>query len=465
LQPEVAAAMPTVSNGGRTYTFRVRRGFRFSPPSNQPVTAATFKYSIERALSRPAAPFGPSAVSDIAGESAYLTGKAAHISGIAARGDALRITLVAPAGDFLTRLATPYFCPVPIGTAIRPDSVTTPVPRDGRYYVASSTAARTVLLRNPNYGGHRVRRPARIVFGSGTASPEAVALTDKGELSLVPAGFYGDSLLGTSGVLDRRYGPGSAPAGNERYLHRPVGQSELIVLNATRPLLRTLRMRRAVEYAIDRTALSRSYGTVPADSIIPRAVPGFATRRTYPLHADLQTARRLAGHGRRTAVLYYCTNGPFGGAGHRQVATVIRSELAQIGIAVSIIAPPCAPDSRYDANSRQADLILAATFAPVAEPEPYVSALLSHDALGAALGPGLWNDPRLLARVKRAHELPQPAHDAAFHRLEHDLLLAAPVAVYGSWYDADYFAPRIGCRIRPPGVGAIDLAALCTRSS
>ena len=51
LVPEVAAALPSVSRDGRTYTFAVRRGFRFSPPSNQPVTAETFKYSIERALS------------------------------------------------------------------------------------------------------------------------------------------------------------------------------------------------------------------------------------------------------------------------------------------------------------------------------------------------------------------------------------------------------------------------------
>src|SRR3954447_13478568 len=35
LQPEIAAAQPVVSNGGRTYTFRIRRGFRFSPPSNE----------------------------------------------------------------------------------------------------------------------------------------------------------------------------------------------------------------------------------------------------------------------------------------------------------------------------------------------------------------------------------------------------------------------------------------------
>ena len=35
-------ALPTRSADGRTYTFKIRRGFRFSPPANQPVTAQTF---------------------------------------------------------------------------------------------------------------------------------------------------------------------------------------------------------------------------------------------------------------------------------------------------------------------------------------------------------------------------------------------------------------------------------------
>ena len=50
-QPGVAAAMPTVSRDGRTYTFLLRPGSRFSPPSNEPVTAETFRYTIERTLS------------------------------------------------------------------------------------------------------------------------------------------------------------------------------------------------------------------------------------------------------------------------------------------------------------------------------------------------------------------------------------------------------------------------------
>ena len=52
LVPEVAAAVPTLSADRRTYTFTVRDGFRFAPPSNAVLDAQTFRYSIERALIR-----------------------------------------------------------------------------------------------------------------------------------------------------------------------------------------------------------------------------------------------------------------------------------------------------------------------------------------------------------------------------------------------------------------------------
>ena len=35
IQPEVAAAMPDISNGGLTYTFTLRHDYHFAPPSNQ----------------------------------------------------------------------------------------------------------------------------------------------------------------------------------------------------------------------------------------------------------------------------------------------------------------------------------------------------------------------------------------------------------------------------------------------
>ena len=110
MSPEIAAALPTVSRDGHTYTFTVRSGFRFSPPSNAAVTAQTFKYSIERALSQ----LGANApaltlASDILGVRAFRAGTTQHISGVSVRGDTLAITLTRPAPDFPERVATSYF--------------------------------------------------------------------------------------------------------------------------------------------------------------------------------------------------------------------------------------------------------------------------------------------------------------------------------------------------------------------
>ena len=106
--------LPSRPMGART-AFNIRRGFRFSPPSNEEVTAQTFRHTIERALSpKNIWSDGPRLASDIAGVSAYRTGKAGHISGLAVHGSAFSITLTKPAGDFLTRISMPAFCPVPL---------------------------------------------------------------------------------------------------------------------------------------------------------------------------------------------------------------------------------------------------------------------------------------------------------------------------------------------------------------
>jgi ABC-type transport system substrate-binding protein len=238
---------------------------------------------------------------------------------------------------------------------------------------------------------------------------------------------------------------------------------DVLVLNAARPLFEDVRIRRAVAYALDRRILAGSYADLPTDGIVAPAVPGFGPAHVYPLSPDLATARRLAGHARRRAVLYYCTNGPFGGTGHAHVAALVRSELARIGISVAIVAPPCSPDSRYDAHSRHADLILASTFSPILDPEPFLSQRLPGDQLGNALGRGLWTDPQFLARVRHADTLTGRARRLEYRQLERQLLEAAPVAVFGSFYDGHYLSPHVGCHIVPPGANVVDLGMLCKR--
>jgi len=119
LEPEVAAAMPIVSADGRTYTFTIRPGYRFSPPSNQPLTAETFRHSIERALSPklagyyPPRTWGSYVMGDIRGEQAFIAGRSAHIARLQARGDTLTVQLVRYSPDFMERLTMPSSVPSP----------------------------------------------------------------------------------------------------------------------------------------------------------------------------------------------------------------------------------------------------------------------------------------------------------------------------------------------------------------
>jgi peptide/nickel transport system substrate-binding protein len=460
LRPEIAAAMPVVSRGGRRYTFRVRSGFRFSPPSNEAVTAETFRRTIERALSPKLGPHSAAdLLDDIVGVGAFLAGRARHVSGIVVRGNTSSFTLVQPAGDFVARLSAGYACPVPRAEPIllgRPR----PVPSAGPYYIASIEGGRTVLLRNPNYHGSRPRRPERIVYTDDLPAPKAVALADAGAIDYVPSG---DGPLTPGGPLDKAYGPGSpaARAGQQRYYREPSPWEDGLVLNATRPLFSDLRMRRAVNFALDREELAKAFFDDPNDQIVPPAVVGFRSGSIYPLTPDLTAARRLAGGRSRRARLWYCTNGVFGSPTQGRVAQIIRSELARIRIAVSIVRSNCSQSFRYDRTSRSADLIMFSSGSPERDPEAFLAWAVHGDHYGSALGRGPWRAPAFLRAVDRARTARGPARTRAYVRLVRTLTRAAPHAVYGSFVNVEYFAPNVGCKLFQPATGFVDLGALC----
>ena len=49
-RPLLAASEPTVSDDGKTITYKLRDDVKFSPPVNRTATSADVKYAIERAL-------------------------------------------------------------------------------------------------------------------------------------------------------------------------------------------------------------------------------------------------------------------------------------------------------------------------------------------------------------------------------------------------------------------------------
>ena len=235
LVPEVAAAMPTLSRDRRTYTFAVRRGFRFAPPSNAPLDAQTFRFSIERALNPKLGSRAPGIdfLGDLEGAQAFHAGRAAHVSGIRVRDQRISFTLTRPSADFLERLALPYFCPVPRDTLIKADGVgvyTGPAPAGAGPYSFSGfvwNGEYEILKRNPNYGGSRPQPLDAIAFREGIDTEDAVERVERGAWTGIQD--Y-NALLAPSGEVARRFGAHVSAVASYRAFPQPV--TTYLALNA-----------------------------------------------------------------------------------------------------------------------------------------------------------------------------------------------------------------------------------------
>jgi len=459
LVPEVAQSLPTRSADGKSYTFTIRPGFRFSPPSNQPVTARTFKYSIERSVNPRLNDPLAADFADIVGARAYMAGKATHISGVVASGSKLTIRLTAPAGDLLARVAMPVFCAVPTDTPIRVERV---IPSAGPYRIVSYTPGQgAVLIRNPNYKGERPRRFARIEVSVVASTTRAIADVEAGSADYLDGGGFSQAQGAT---LAARYGPESQAAkpGHQQYFVNAFPQLDFYVLNTHRPLFTDARLRLAVSYAINRAALAQlgdAYLGVPeypTDHYLPPGMPGYRDNHFYPLGGDVARAKQLAaGHQGATVVLYTCEVTPC-----QEQAQIVKSNLAAIGLRVEINTWPS-----------------GTLFAKVNKPgEPYDMAwdegwlpdyLDPNAMLGVLLEQGeaapTFVDPVWRARLAAASRLTGPERYLTYARLDTELAhSASPLIAFGNLRGIDFFSSRIGCQVFTAAYG-IDLGALCIR--
>jgi YVTN family beta-propeller protein len=465
--PEVAEAVPPPTAGGTTYTFRIRPGFRFSPPSNEAVTAATFKSTIERVVNRRLkSPFA-SQLSGIVGYQAYVAGKAHELSGVDARRRTLTIRLTRADGGFLANLASGIACAVPRGTPAEPIN---DIPSAGPYYIASYTPRQQLLLkRNPNYHGDRPRRFDQFAIAIGVDASHALADIEAGKADYALDGSPRDA----GPRLEAEYGPGSKAAkeGHQQYFISEAIAARYLHMNASRPLFSSARLRRAVNFAIDRAALvaqGRRFSEInpfnagkATDDFTPPAIAGAADFHLYPLNGpNLERAKRLAGHIRATAIMYTPNEPPW-----QQEAQIIRRDLKPIGIDVQVKEMPVgAFFARISRPGEPFDLAVSGWSFVSTDPSQ-VLATFAPGPLGGgnAFDISHFHDPAFDRKVASAARLSGPTRYRAFSRLtlelERDL---APAAAFATNASRDFFSARIGCQVYQPVFG-MDLGALCLR--
>jgi ABC-type transport system substrate-binding protein/class 3 adenylate cyclase len=466
--PEVAEAVPIPTADGTTYTFKIRHGFRFSPPSNEAVTAMTFKSTIERVTNPQMKSPNAAVFSGIVGYHAYVTGKARALSGIVARGSTLTIKLSQPDGAFLADLAYGFACAVPRDTPADPGGIND-IPSAGPYYIASYTSRQQfVLRRNPNYHGDRPHRFDQIVFAIGVDPSRALDEIEAGK-----ADYAIDGLPREAGPrLESEYGPGSklARAGHQQYFISPALGERWLQMNTSRPLFSNVRLRRAVNYAIDRQALVAQglrfqevnpfNAGAPTDDYMPPVTVGATDSHLYPLNGpDLTRAKRLAGPVHATAIMYTPNVPPW-----LQEAQIIRRDMKPLGIDVQVRDFPIGDFfARLSRRGEPFDLAVSGYSFP---PDP-VQILESFD--GSTIGPtnninlSYFNDPVFNRKLKAVAKMSGATRYRAAGRLALELELDdAPAAAIAWNTSRDFFSARIGCQVYQPVYG-MDLAALCLR--
>jgi DNA-binding SARP family transcriptional activator/ABC-type transport system substrate-binding protein len=439
LVPEVAAGWPSITDGGRTYTFRIKSGFRFS--SGEAVTAESFRHELERYLSpKEPGPWHLAYLSDVVGAKAYNAGRAEHLSGVSAHGNTLVIRLRRPAGDLASRLAEPSFCAVPRDLPMIPNGLPYAVPSAGPYYLAEHAANVVVLKPNPYYHGPRPRRVDAIVYRMHVDPAEAAALVAAGKVDYVEEA---DPALGPR--TDAARGAGS------RYRLTRNNWTEGLALNTRRPLFRAARARRTVAYALDRTSLADALGSsVPSSHILAPGTPGYRDRPGYPLHGT------PVGKLHRARAVLAVAADDNGAAYDPAVVDRIRRQLAAVGITVKVWA---IPQSDLNDPRKRPRLLARADLTRIEG-----NAETTRDPVAELLElPYLPGAAR--ATLERIATIPSPRRELAAAAVAARLEQDADDIGFADRVTPELVSSRLGCLVEQPVYPGLDLAALCLRPS
>jgi YVTN family beta-propeller protein len=295
--PNLAISLPVTTAGGTRYAFQLRLGVRYS--NGMPLKASDFRRGFERTF-RSSMP--PSSVPLVGAEACKRQPRSCDLSRGIRTDDAtgtIVFQLRRPESEFMRFLY--LLAPIPPDTPDREQGAR-PVPSTGPYMIESYVPKRALtLVRNPYF---RVRAPARpdgfpdeIVFRLGGPANAGITAVERGRLDVA-----GVSLDHTEAI-----------EALEEFKARNVSQSHLhseqatvlAFLNVKHAPFDDVRVRQAVNYAIDRAAISASYGpgfAQPTCQLRPPGTVGF--RRYCPYTAapsrtgewkapDLVRARRL----------------------------------------------------------------------------------------------------------------------------------------------------------------------------
>ena len=346
--PDLAEAMPEVSNDGKTYTFKLRKGIKFS--NGQEVTVKDVVASFQR-IFKVSSPTAGGFYSVIVGADKCLKEPATCTLEGGVVGDeatnTITINLNAPDAEFFDKIALPHASILP-ADAPTTDAGSVPIPGTGAYYFSAY---------DPNKGLTMVRNP-NFKMWSEEAQPDGYpdtiqydfGLTDEAEVTAVQNG-EADWMFDPPPT--DRLGEIGTKFQNQVFLN-VLTAWWYAPMNTNLAPFDNIKARQAVNFAIDRNALVNLFGgpvlASPVCQVLPPGFPGHVDYCPYTKDPgakwsapDLDKAKQLVEEsgtkGQKVTIISEDT------AVSKAIGTYMQSVLTDIGYDAQV--KPISPNIQF----------------------------------------------------------------------------------------------------------------------
>ena len=410
LIPGLAEALPAVSEDGEVYSFTIRKGLRYS--DRKPVRASDFEHTIKRVLRLRA---GARFFSNVEGAEEYLEApdEEADISGITADDRARKVTvdLAEPDPTFRHKLAMSFAGMVPRGTPFE-DRSGRPPPGVGPYRITKAARREFVMTQVrgfelPDIPEGNVQRITTRVVASEPRQAQAVI---DGRL---------DHMQGSPPV---QLLPEIRSKYKDRYTERPTLSTLYFFLNERTPPFDRERVRKAVNFALDKQALVRLFAgrLEPSCNILAPGLAGYRAIDPCPygdprLSGDPEKARQLIEdadeEGKAVTVLTDDSDN------HRALGRYYAGLLDKIGLNAKLRVVGAARYRARVSRGRGAQTGLGSFQADLPHPLPLMTSVVGRNVLDPALEESvaeLTDEPEADEAADRYAELDRRIVDKAY---------------------------------------------------
>jgi ABC-type transport system substrate-binding protein len=450
LIPEVASKF-TVSNGGKRYTFFIRKGFKFS--DGTPVTAASFKYAINRTANKDLASPGAQFITDptgtnIVGAKAVNDGNGTNVSGVQVKGSRLIVNLTRGDGTFLSKITMPFFQATSSKVPLTKEIVNVSgndLPSAGPYYMSRNAPDDLTQLRQNKFwkagpGRNRPRNLAGLDYKWN--------LNEQTGFNQVKANQLDEGPLPAAEVqgVANQYG-----VNKSRFWTKSQNCTGYLPMNTANSLFKNnLPLRQAVNYAVSRkpfVAQAGPYAGQPWTHLFNPGVPGWRNVSIYK--QNLTKARSLArGHMKDGKItVYYRSSGTTNPA----QALIVKQDLINLGFSNGNInmKPYSGADIYTAMGKRGTDADMGVSMGWCSDyPDPYdwINVLLYGPSIQSDnnINYSYFNSSKWNARMANAAKLVGPKRLKVYGQLDLDIMnKAAPMAITRTYNNRYFFSNKV----------------------